>query len=103
MTTPRHPGEFVREVAASAGVSHAEAARQLGVSRSALVRVMGGYASISPDLARRLEAWLANRRDWRDSGIARAVRASDLIRAQGDYDLAQTPPAEDVAPVKRRD
>ena len=103
MSPPRHPGAFIREVVTATGLAHEEAARQLGVSRSALLRVMGCRAAVSPELARRLEAWLANRRDWRESGIGRAVRASDLVRAQADYDLLQTPPADDVEPVRRRD
>jgi addiction module HigA family antidote len=42
-----------------------EAARQLGVTRSAFSRVVNGRAAISPDMALRLEAWLGEQRGGR--------------------------------------
>jgi antitoxin HigA-1 len=68
MRNPVHPGEILREdVLAELGLSVAEAASRLGVSRVALSRVLHGHARISPNLAVRLEeagvgtarAWLA--------------------------------------------
>jgi addiction module HigA family antidote len=100
MTLVRHPGEFVREIISSTGLAQEEVARQLGVSRSALARLIACRAALSPDLALRLEAWLMFRRDWRESGIARPVRARDLLRMQSDYVLEQTPTPDYVAPVK---
>lgn len=59
MYNPPHPGETLREdVLPALELSVAEAARQLGVSRVALSRVLHGHAAISVDLARRLELWL---------------------------------------------
>jgi addiction module HigA family antidote len=60
----------------------AEAARQLGVSRVALSRVLHGRAAISVDLARRLEAWLR-----KPNG--RGPSAETWLRGQIAYDLWQ--------------
>jgi addiction module HigA family antidote len=52
MFTPPHPGETLREdVLPALGLTVTEAARQLGVSRVALSRVLHGKAAISPDMA----------------------------------------------------
>lgn len=59
MHNPPHPGETLREdVLPELGLTVSEAARQLGVSRVQLSRVLHGRAPISPDLALRLEQWL---------------------------------------------
>ncbi|MHB1008448.1 MAG: HigA family addiction module antitoxin [Propionibacteriaceae bacterium] len=68
MKTRVHPGELLREdVLADLGLSVAEAASRLGISRATLSRVIHGHAPVSPHLALRLEcagvgtarAWLA--------------------------------------------
>ncbi|MFW8565899.1 HigA family addiction module antitoxin [Orrella sp. 11846] len=83
MYNPPHPGETLREdVLPALGVSVSEAARQLGVSRVALSRVLHGRAAISVDLARRLEAWLR-----KPNG--RGPSAQSWLRGQADYDLWQ--------------
>jgi len=52
MFNPPHPGETLREdVLPPLGLTVTEAARQLGVSRIALSRVLHGKAAISPDMA----------------------------------------------------
>ena len=62
MFNPPHPGETLREdVLPALGLSVTEAARQLGVSRVALSRVLNGKAAVSIDLARRPEAWRPGR------------------------------------------
>ena len=59
MFNPPHPGETLKEdVLPALGVTQAEAADQLGISRSAFTRVLNGYAALSPELAVRLGAWL---------------------------------------------
>jgi addiction module HigA family antidote len=84
MHNPPHPGETLREdVLPALGVSVAEAARQLGVSRVALSRVINAKAAISVDLARRLEAWL-RKPDGRGPG------AEVWLRGQIAYDLWQS-------------
>ncbi|GAB3429461.1 HigA family addiction module antitoxin [Massilia solisilvae] len=59
MFNPPHPGEVLKEdVIPSLGLTQAQAADQLGVSRSAFTRVLNGHAAISPELAVRLGEWL---------------------------------------------
>ena len=61
-----HPGELLREdVLTPLGIDVTEAARRLGMSRTALSRVINGRAGISPDLAIRLErAEVGSARFW---------------------------------------
>ncbi|MCG6663858.1 HigA family addiction module antitoxin [Billgrantia kenyensis] len=57
MFNPPHPGELIREdIIEELGFSVTEAARRLGMSRVAFSRVIHEHASISSDLAVRLEA-----------------------------------------------
>ncbi len=59
MYNPPHPGEILREdVLPELGISVTEAARQLGVTRVMVSRIINGKAGISPDMALRLAAWL---------------------------------------------
>lgn len=76
MKKPPHPGSLLREdVLAPLGLAVTEAAERLGMSRVALSRVLNGRASISPDLAIRLErAGVSSARFW--------------ITLQANYDLA---------------
>lgn len=63
MHTPPYPGAILREdVLPALGLTVTEAARQLGVTRAALSRVLNGRAAISAEMARRLEAWLGKDR-----------------------------------------
>jgi len=81
MFNPPHPGETIREdILPALGLTVTEAARQLGVTRTALSRVLNGHAGISTDMARRLEAWL---------GAERGGRADLWLGMQMDYDLWQ--------------
>ena len=61
-----HPGELLREdVLIPFEIEVSEAARRLGMSRSALSRVIHGHNGISPDLAIRLErAGVSTARFW---------------------------------------
>lgn len=75
---PNHPGKMLREqVLQARSIKVAEAARQLGVSRVTLSRVVHESAAISVDLARRLEVWLGT------------PSASAWLYAQSDWDLWQ--------------
>jgi antitoxin HigA-1 len=77
MINPPHPGELLREdVIDELGLSVTETAHRLGMSRVALSRVLNGRASISPDLAIRLE-------------IAGVSTAKAWLAMQINYDLAQ--------------
>ncbi len=54
--TPSHPGEFIRaEVVEELGLNVSRAARILGVRRATLSDLLNGRASLSPEMALRLE------------------------------------------------
>ncbi len=58
---PTHPGEMLREdVLPALELSVSEAARQLGVSRQTLHRIMAGTHSITPEMAVRLGKFCGN-------------------------------------------
>ncbi len=83
MHKPPHPGETLREdVLPALGLTVTEAARQLGVTRSALSRVLNGRAAISPDMALRLEAWLGEQRGGRAEVWLSQQMAFDIWRAR---------------------
>ena len=91
---PPHPGEALREdVLPALGLTVSEAARQLGISRVALSRVLNARASITPALARRLELWLATDR----SGPS----AESFLREQAAYDLWRLKETSPPPAVKR--
>jgi addiction module HigA family antidote len=78
---PPHPGETLREdVLPDLGLTVTQAAGQLGVTRTALSRVLNGHAAISPEMALRLEQWL---------GVENGGRADLWIAQQAAYDLWQ--------------
>jgi len=78
---PPHPGLTLREdVLPALGLTVTEAAEQLGVTRSALSRVLNGHAAISPEMALRLEGWL---------GAENGGRADVWLAQQTAYDLWQ--------------
>lgn len=57
MHNPPHPGIFLNEtVIKPLEIGVTETAQRLGMSRTALSRVLNGKAGISPDLAVRLES-----------------------------------------------
>ena len=58
---PTHPGEILREdVLPALELSVSEAARQLGVSRQTLHRIMAGTHAITPEMAVRLGKFCGN-------------------------------------------
>ena len=72
-----HPGPFVwSEVIQPHGLSVTDAALALGVTRPALSKFLNGRASLSPEMALRLE---------KAFGIAMDV----LMRMQSSYDIAE--------------
>ncbi len=57
---PLHPGEIVKDALIDAtGMSVTEAAERLGVSRTALSRLLNGHAGISPEMALRLSKFFS--------------------------------------------
>jgi addiction module HigA family antidote len=94
MNNPPHPGETLREdVLPALGLTVTGAARRLGVTRSALSRVLNGRAAISPDMALRLEAWLGEQQ--------RGGRSEVWLAQQTVFDLwhARQKPRPDVSRV----
>lgn len=82
MFNPPHPGDTLREdVLPTLGLTVTEAARQLGVTRVTLSRVLNGKAAISPEMALRLEQWL--------NGPENGPSAESWLAEQLDYDLWQ--------------
>ncbi|MGA3842230.1 HigA family addiction module antitoxin [Ralstonia nicotianae] len=76
---PPHPGELLREdVLAPLGIEVTDAAHRLGMSRTALSRVVNGHAGISPDLAVRLErAGVSTARFWMTLQINHNLRLAE--------------------------
>lgn len=90
MFNPPHPGETLKEdILPALGLSVTEAAQQLGVTRTALSKVLNAHAAISPEMALRIEAWL---------GTERGGRAEIWLGMQMEYDLwvAEQKPAPKV-------
>lgn len=84
MHNPPHPGEMIQEMLPELNIKIAEMARRLHFSREMLSRVINCRASISPDLAVRLErAGLNTARFW--------------LAAQMSHDLWQTEHREQPA------
>ena len=78
---PPHPGEILKDgVFSEGGITITEAAKQLGVTRAALSRVLNGKAAISPEMALRIEVWL---------GIENGGKADLWLSQQAVYDLWQ--------------
>ena len=75
--TPAHPGDFVRtEVIEELGLSVSTAAEILGVRRATLSDLLHGHASLSPEMALRIEK-------------AFDVRMDLLLQMQAWYDASQ--------------
>ena len=76
MARPAHPGQFIRtEVLEPLELSVTRAAAILGVTRPALSALLNGRASLSPDMALRIEKAFGPRMD-------------TLLRMQTAYDIA---------------
>ena len=78
MKNPAHPGGFVKsEIVEALGLSVTRAAQVLGVTRPALSALLNERASLSPEMALRIEK-------------AFGVSMDTLMRMQTSYDIAQT-------------
>lgn len=89
MHNPPHPGEILREdVLPEMGLSVTEAAKQIGVTRAALSRVLNGHAGISIEMALKIEKWL---------GVEQGGRAEMWAGMQLDYDMWQARHGQAVA------
>jgi addiction module HigA family antidote len=76
MKNPPHPGRLIKDEIEALGLSVAQAAAGLGVTRQQLYRVISGECSISPEMAVRLEG-----------GIGSSAEA--WLKMQMAYDLSQ--------------
>lgn len=91
MHDPPHPGLTLRDdVLPALGLSVTEAAKQLGVTRVTLSRVLNGRAAISPEMALRIEAWL---------GIGRGGEARLWLAEQSAHDIWQAEQRFKAAPI----
>lgn len=78
MKNPAHPGGFIKhEIIAPLELTVTAAAQALGVTRAALSTMLNERASLSPEMALRLEK-------------AFGVSMDTLMRMQNSYDIAQT-------------
>ena len=91
MFNPPHPGLALRDdVLPALGLGVTQSAKQLGVSRVTLSRMLNGRAAISPDMALRIEAWL---------GVGRGGDARVWLAEQSAYDVWQAEQRFKAAPM----
>ncbi len=76
MKNPPHPGIGLKDDLDALGLTVAEAANGLGVTRQQLYNVISGKSSITPEMALRLERAIGS-------------TADHWLRLQTAYDLAQ--------------
>jgi addiction module HigA family antidote len=77
MKNPVHPGELVKACIDDLGLSVAEAAKGIGITRQQLHNVIAGRSNVTPEMAIRFEK-------------AFGSTAETWLRMQMNYDLAQT-------------
>jgi antitoxin HigA-1 len=79
MARPAHPGQFIRmEVIEPLDLSVTKAAEILGVTRPALSALLNGRASLSPDIALRIEKAFGPKMDT----LLRMQTADDIAEAR---------------------
>lgn len=88
MKNPAHPGMLLRDDIETLGLTVAEAAKGIGVTRQQLYNVINGKSAISPEMALRLE-------------MAVGGTADHWLRMQAAYDLAQLRMRPKAIEVKR--
>lgn len=87
--SPPHPGDFIRtEIIEPAGLTVTAAAVALKVSRPALSSLLNGKASLSGEMALRIEK-------------AFGVRMETLMRMQSSFDIAETRKREGQIRLRR--
>jgi addiction module HigA family antidote len=88
MKNPPHPGIGLKDDLEATGLSVAEAAKGLGVTRQQLHNVVSRRSGITPEMALRLERGIGS-------------TADHWLRLQAAYDLAQLRVRSDKIDVKR--
>lgn len=90
---PTIPGEILKEdILPALGLSVAQAANELGISRQSLYKIIGGKSAVTPEMALRLGKWCGN-----GPGLwLRMQQAHDLWLAQQEIgaSLKQIPTHE---------
>jgi len=76
MKNPVHPGLLVKECLDDLGLSVAEAAKGLGITRQQLHNIIAGRSGVTPEMAIRFEKALGS-------------TADTWLRMQMNYDLVQ--------------
>lgn len=76
MKNPVHPGQLVKACLDDLGLSVAEAAKGLGITRQQLHNIIAGRSNVTPEMAIRFEK-------------AFGSTAGTWLRMQTNYDLAQ--------------
>jgi addiction module HigA family antidote len=88
MKNPPHPGRLVKENIEEMGLTVAQAAEGLGITRQQLYKVINCQSAISPEMAVRLEKAIGGSADaW--------------LRMQAAFDLAGVRQREDEIVVRR--
>ena len=82
MHNPPHPGGILKDALIELGITVTNAAKQIGVGRGTLSRVINEHAAISAEMALKLE-------DWYDSLGYQGGRAKVWMKMQAAYDLWQ--------------
>ncbi|WGS85008.1 HigA family addiction module antitoxin [Methylomonas sp. UP202] len=76
---PMHPGKYLKDdILPKFDISINDAALELGVARETLSRLLNCHASISPEMAVRLELWLFN---------VTGATAEDWLNMQARFDI----------------
>jgi addiction module HigA family antidote len=76
MKNPAHPGSLIKDDIEALGLSVAEAATGLGVTRQQLYKIINGESAVTPEMAIRLEK-------------AFGGSADTWLKMQASYDLAR--------------
>ncbi len=82
MHNPPHPGGILKDALPEMGITVTDAAKQIGVDRGTLSRVINEHAAISAEMALKLE-------DWYVSMGYKGGRARHWLSMQMKYDLWQ--------------
>lgn len=89
MARPSHPGQFIRmEVIEPLGLSVTDAAKVLGVTRPALSALLNGRASLSPEMALRIEKAFGPKMD-------------TLLRMQTAFEISEARKREGEIEIRR--
>lgn len=76
MKSPAHPGQLVKECLKDLGLSVAEAAKGIGITRQQLHNIIAGRSHVTPEMAIRFEK-------------AFGSTADTWLRMQMNFDLAR--------------